>query len=885
MLPQVPTSKRNGYQINIRHHTSYHPYYSSSPMTNNTVSHTGQNSVLISNGLTRRNEYEDENCLDTDQISNNSNNNSSNTPNKFNLFYSVNKSNSSDLDGDASSMSSMTPTTRPPTTPVSSTNCNNSLNQGEDLSASASPQLVRMDQASRIEEISSTNPSSIYTSTNSNSKNCILYVTPATNTSSASSSVSAAACFNRINDQDSDIQKPGSSSASSIYSSAHATYSRSSSMNSLNSFDIKSTHSSIPSEYSSMGTNPFNNLKNSEDMYSTKYQGCVTPTTYSELPSSPGELFPCNQQEQPDPNLIYLISSSVNGTNFNSVNNSAARNSNKPTSINEISVCTVDSNPSKSNDITIIERTVIGSHSHNNTHLGSSGGFGGSVGNTFIHNPDDENATTSGNHEQTNLDTYEEDNVISYDMEGSLWDAQSTRSNVSGLTFPSEPTADLAFIRNLLNKKSTPLSDKTKSVDASKLEELFKAIEKQDTIDDKKKSEQQPKRQHQWSNYSVKQFTPPVKLKLEDSMNRTNKKLFNDDEDYNDEIRSIASLPSDIALDRSTNIAVEKSNFSALFNKLDKSQYESSPSIDRPTLKTNFFTRITQPGLNNSPANFKDNIKEANYLKNFSIQKESEIQKSYENPQNEEDSYYINEEYNSYNEQHKDDSDSDEEFLNDFINEMLPKALGAQGEDEESVDVEEFQEKEEEVDEVDFDQEQQIQKYLAERNFYRSETEQVINRILPKIDEVDNENDDSRIDEDEPKPKTKRRSIEKSLQTHPASKSTIVNVHMTKTALLRESRIKSAQLNNNQNSANKSVVKTNANNKRALSRSLKNIENTDKKQNITSSSNYNQPTKSSVLKIQSTDALMSKKSTALRPSNKSNSLKNSRFLNSQSNFK
>ena len=69
-----------------------------------------------------------------------------------------------------------------------------------------------------------------------------------------------------------------------------------------------------------MGSNPFNNLKNSEDMYSTKYQGCITPTTYSELPSSPGELFPCNQQEQHDANLFYIINSNP-VTTLNSVNN------------------------------------------------------------------------------------------------------------------------------------------------------------------------------------------------------------------------------------------------------------------------------------------------------------------------------------------------------------------------------------------------------------------------------------------------------------------------------------------------------------------------------------------------------------------------------------
>ena len=97
-------------------------------------------------------------------------------------------------------------------------------------------------------------------------------------------------------------------------------------MNSLNSFDIKSQHScvdSIPSEYSSASANPFNNLKNSEDMYSTKYQGCVTPTTYGELPSSPGELFPCNQQERIQENTFYysINNSNMPNSNLNSVNN------------------------------------------------------------------------------------------------------------------------------------------------------------------------------------------------------------------------------------------------------------------------------------------------------------------------------------------------------------------------------------------------------------------------------------------------------------------------------------------------------------------------------------------------------------------------------------
>lgn len=161
--------------------------------------------------------------------------------------------------------------------------------------------------------------------------------------------------------------------------------------------------------------------------------------------------------------------------------------------MDEISVCTVDSNPSKSNDITVIQRTMLSSHSHNNTHLGGFGS-GNSMGNTFIYNQEDDSnlkdMTNLINNDPTNQQLDNDEEVILYDMEGSLCTA-STRSNVSGLTFPSEPAADLAFIRNLLNKKSTPLStDKTQNsvsdysnIDSSKLEGLFKMIEQNNCED------------------------------------------------------------------------------------------------------------------------------------------------------------------------------------------------------------------------------------------------------------------------------------------------------------------------------------------------------------------------------------------------------------------
>ncbi len=138
MLPPTASSKRNAYHN--RHPASYHPYYSSSPLvsgnqTNNTPTQVHSN--------LKRNDHEEENYLDS---SNTTSHNTSltNTPNsKFNvLSYSACRSintsyNNSDQEVSSEFNSNRnTPTGRPPTTPVSSNNCNNSLN------LDASPQNI-----------------------------------------------------------------------------------------------------------------------------------------------------------------------------------------------------------------------------------------------------------------------------------------------------------------------------------------------------------------------------------------------------------------------------------------------------------------------------------------------------------------------------------------------------------------------------------------------------------------------------------------------------------------------------------------------------------------------------------------------------------------------
>ena len=131
MLPQAPASKRSahGYHLASRHHASYHPYYSSSPM--NSSGQSTRNKQIES-----KSEVDELSYLEMQNIEVGENNNSThNTPSKFSLYYSrsslsVNNT-GSDLEADFTGVSTRTPNSRPPTTPVSSSNCNNSLNLGK----------------------------------------------------------------------------------------------------------------------------------------------------------------------------------------------------------------------------------------------------------------------------------------------------------------------------------------------------------------------------------------------------------------------------------------------------------------------------------------------------------------------------------------------------------------------------------------------------------------------------------------------------------------------------------------------------------------------------------------------------------------------------------
>ena len=258
-----------------------------------------------------------------------------------------------------------------------------------------------------------------------------------------------------------------STESSRPISSNVSSYSRSSSYTSLSSFETKSTHSSVQSEYSSQPNS----------------------ACYSDIPNSPAEA-----------NQYY-------------------------TKIN-YSIITVDSNPSRSNDITIMEKTV------------------------------------QGNCSRTGLDPLDEDEqVVNYDMEGSISDCRSVKSNVSQLTFPNEPTADLNFLRNLLGSK------KPMNCEKPAWSNLYTPPVKLDSNPKANMDSQVSKslfpdfRNDFFSNTSV------------EDMDKDSIKYYNDEEDR-ESCTSKASVPSIIRNDMEDNL-INKVHLNALYEKLNSTKDSS----------------------------------------------------------------------------------------------------------------------------------------------------------------------------------------------------------------------------------------------------------------------------------------------------------------------
>lgn len=710
------SNKRSSIQ---RHnHVGYHPYYSSSPLgvtTSNLhcASNSSTSSITSTSSSSQKGaSFKKEILLSKNEIQ------------KFDLKNSLicDGIHNQTFNEDENDLSSLSTRTNPPTTPTSSTSTNNTPSNIDEEAS-----YFKCKENRIINHLTTEN---------------ILNVTPVTSNSSASS-VSNIKLISQDKYSASCSSSCTTSSAVSTCSNMQATYSRSSSTASLSSFDIKSIHSSAASEYS---------CANRQETLST---GLITPSGYSDLPDSPGEIFPYTAMNR-NKNIL----------NLNNSENSQHRYLTKlinSTGSNEISVLTFDSNPSRSNDITIVEKTVLActatNNSNNNTNLTVN--FGNSGYSTFIQNEEDPNAI--------NVSALMDDDekVVAYDVEGSL--CGSTRSNISSLTFPQEPTADLTFIRNLLSKKSSVTNLTT------------------DKMADKKHHEQQQSfpvesQIRLWSkclfNTSTS-FTPPIKLKSDEIINnskklnfKTNKKLSyeieedqtqNVEDEDDDCSKSITSIPSDIFRDNNT-LNLNKSNFSALFNKLTsnldllKDTYEfveSSPLVNKTDKMVYQF---------NKPSDFSQNQLLENSFENTNNQSHI-ISNNLDISTKNQDINFISKKKLAK----KNEEDNDEKILQDFIDEMLPIALANNKQNSENYENDSLNE----YDETEL---QRYQKIYQDNDLHNHVP---LSSILSKIDEENEDEDEIEL------PLIK--NIKRNISSVNPSKSVIVQ--MTKTTMLRVNKV------------------------------------------------------------------------------------------------
>lgn len=633
MLPpyqnSTTSSKRSNYHHNhsSRNSHGYHPYYSSSPVgVSANVHYVSSSSSSIASTAASSSSYQ---RLHYAAAKGNDSNSSSSSPE------------------DDQNLSSLSTQTNPPTTPASLTSTNNTPQ-----SAVASPVL---NFKPKIEPI--------------------LNVTPVTGSSTASS----------VSNFKLDYSASCSAQSSSVGSTSVNACSRSSSMASLTSFEVKSNFSVPPSEYSSAPS-----------------AGFMTPAAYSDIPDSPGEIFPSSMSHLQS----RLVTSSVNNSASNQRTYTFMKSANVTVTANEISVLTCDSNP-KSNDITLVERTVLASStSHNNTNVVSN--FGTSGYSSLPPNDDENNQNMSISEEIKQFDTCDSIN--------------ESKPNVSQLTFQDEPTPDIVAIRKLLSKPTTNEASKVQQqVTTPRFLQMTQPQTSQQTMP-------------QWGNFAFNQmtaFTPPVKLApLEHDPNallKTSKRLVYEEEDnryaqdeeqyYKDEHTkdltcqehendeddkySIASVPSDIVREHQPQ-NLDISNFSAILNRSknlcqDSSKlYESSPLINSNRFIFDLIKQ--QSSFNNS--NDLTNNNETVCLKK-SEQSEEE------------------------------DQEDDEHLLDEFIDEMLPIAMANTNNENES----QHSQVDESINEED---EQQLIKYqkIYENNL---DNHVPLSNALPKIEEEDEE--------------------------------------------------------------------------------------------------------------------------------------------------
>lgn len=735
----------------------------------------------------------------------------------FNLKYQLttNSNNTSeDISESNNNLSTLSIKTNPPTTPISSS----------------------------LTDSSASSPSQFKIPIKSSSNSEPHYVTPASSTTNPSSSVVSS--------------KITSVSNSNGVSTTHSAYSRSSSLTSLGSFDIKSTHSSVQSEYSIDSLN-----KNGHD----------TPGAYSDLPDSPGEQYNYNYSIN-NLNQYYQINTKI--SNF--------KQSQLPFH-EETSILTIDSNP-KSNDITVIDRTVMNNnivgylnHQHNdstcstdskqrntnktsqnstltlndsskkipasNTSKSNGSSAYNSQSNSFLL-PSACTDVTKNIIQNNEPECNDDEDLVTYDQEGSIIneDAKSTVSsisNVSSLSFPNEPSADLDFIRKILASRKSSLNNTQSSINT--------IISSQ---------QQQPIPPHTlkrpWS-IAPSSFTPPVKLNnnvecygdlncFQPLINQqVNRSLFNtknentsehtyefDDTDYfinygdarkiqeketndtdedqnDDRPLSISSVPSEIRLDLSNSTFIDKNNFNRLFSKLN----------------TTVNKNLMKKELKNSEDQIIHDYNHIRVKNNFSDEKSQDFSINNDTIYREQHNNLRNLLEKKYNEEQEDD---DQKILNQFIDEVLPIAMAANNNASYNDEENEYENDEKSLNESDslkyelenYDNSQ----YCLINN--RGEINNECVRTLPKIEEVDEEE----IIEEETQKQSKKHSnkhdylkrlsfsktistssIYSSVNNNSSNLSKCPVIQMNKTARLRQQNIELTKSKNNKNN-NKSKLIT-----------------------------------------------------------------------------
>jgi hypothetical protein len=527
-------------------------------------------------------------------------------------------------------------------------------------------------------------------------------------------------------------------------SSAHTTYSRSSSLTSLSSFDVKSMHSSVPSEYST-GAGVY--VQTSEGV--ALATGYMTPGAYSDLPDSPGEPVILNQHH------YQHMSSKI-------------RNE-------EISIMTVDS--SKSNDITIVERTMLANNATFSKSANSS--INKRVLNLKNNKLSGSNGSSAYNSESNSFLLNDYDDVVCYNVENSINNSCSGRGDNDDLvSIPSEISKDNKQLVNLNKQSFNELLNKcSQHHRPSPVKQLVyqnSNPQSNNSINNWTFNKSRSSKHTSGSSSAYFSESNSFMTTTEDFSHRTNStsnnsiqynncqtvnssiaygshQKFNllsepceEDEESNevhvepsdmklkskpreyedeeDERNSLYSVPSEIKFDHSSSINLEKRNFNELMSKLSKPNANSNQLLQKQfhfvqnqTGSSYFCSPVSQLPVTNCAS--------------WTFNKTRSLEQSINN-----DTILIE----AANQPGEDD---DQKILFDFIEEMFPKSIQTEECQESKYQKKDDQEKEREEEEEEEEENEEDQSEL--------DLNEEINKCFKNLKKSNRNDDDQEVEEDD----------------------------------------------------------------------------------------------------------------------------------------